>query len=406
MKLAYLTNQYPSISHSFIRREIEALERRGCAVTRYSVRKSEHGDLSEEDRREAAKTTTIIDAGAASLVEAMLSSVFARPLSSVAAILTAIAIGWRSDAGLLRHFFYAGEALALATWLRRDGLTHVHAHFGTNSATVAMFASRVNASTFSFTVHGPEEFDKPAAISLPRKIKAAAFVAAVSSFGESQLRRLVEPSFWDRLRIIPCGVEKTFYDGPIGPPDTPAKFVCVGRLSEQKGQLTLIEAAAAVKQRGGDFTLALVGDGEMRGAIEAAIARHGLGDCVTLVGWKSPAEVRREIEQARAFVLPSYAEGLPVSIMEAMTLERPVISTYVAGIPELVIPGLTGWLAPAADAAALADAMMAAINATPQVLDAMGKAGKERVLARHDIDKIAATLEQAFDEVLSRGAPR
>ncbi len=403
MKLAYLINQYPSISHSFIRREIQALERQGVQIARFAIRSSESGSIAEEDRREADKTRRIVGAGASALAGAMIASLALRPAGSLAAIRRAFAFGWRSESGLLRHLFYAGEALALASFLRRDGLFHVHAHFGTNSATVALLAARVNAATFSMTVHGPEEFDKPRLISLTQKIKAASFVAGVSSFGISQLRRLVEPEYWERIRIVRCGVEKAFYEGGSPPPPPDARFVCIGRLSEQKGQLTLIEAAVEVKRRGGRFHLKLIGDGEMRGDIEASIARHDLASEIELLGWRTPAEVRREIEGARALVLPSYAEGLPVSIMEAMALERPVISTYIAGIPELVVPGENGWLVPAGDAGALAAAMLEAIGASRARIADMGRAAKLRVLARHDIDRVAADLKTIFAEFVDQG---
>jgi len=400
MKLAYLINQYPSISHSFIRREIEALERAGVAVVRFSIRSSAHGNIAEEDRREAAKTRTIVGASPASLALAMARSLVFRPAKSAAAILEALRIGMKSEAGLMRHAFYAAEALALAGWMRAERLSHIHAHFGTNSATVAMLAAKIAGATFSFTVHGPEEFDKPGLIALARKIRAAKFVAGVSSFGVSQLRRLVPPEYWDRIRIVPCGVEKSFHEGEAAPLPAGAHFVSVGRLCEQKGQLTLIEAAAEARRRGGKFHLTLIGDGEMRGDIEAAIGRARLDAEVTLAGWKTPAEVRAAIEKARAFILPSYAEGLPVSIMEAMALARPVISTYVAGIPELVLPGETGWLAPAADAGKLADAMMAAIAASPGRIAEMGRAGRERAIGRHDIDEIAQKLKALFNEAM------
>jgi glycosyltransferase involved in cell wall biosynthesis len=267
-----------------------------------------------------------------------------------------------------------------------------------------MLAAVVNDATFSMTVHGPEEFDKPGQIGLARKIEAASFVAAVSSFGMSQLRRFVDPENWDRIEIVPCGIEKSFHEDARAMPNAKARFVCVGRLCEQKGQLTLIEAAAEARRRGADFELALVGDGEMRGDIEAAVSRLGLERVVSLVGWKTPAEVRAEIESSHAFILPSYAEGLPVSIMEAMALGRPVISTYVAGIPELVLPGENGWLAPAGDAAALADAMTAALEAPAGRLAEMGAAARARALARHDVDAVAQRLAALFSRVQERRA--
>jgi glycosyltransferase involved in cell wall biosynthesis len=175
--------------------------------------------------------------------------------------------------------------------------------------------------------------------------------------------------------------------------------VCVGRLSEQKGQLLLIEAARLLAERGCGFELVLAGDGEMRSEIAAAIARAGLEDKVRITGWIDGAGVREEMLAARALVLPSFAEGLPVVIMEAMALHRPVISTYVAGIPELVRPGVDGWLVPAGDAAALADAMQDCLDAPAAALERMGAAAHKRVLERHDVDKAAAMLAGMFGGV-------
>lgn len=404
MRIAYLINQYPSVSHTFVRREIEALERQGVEISRFAVRRSKEAFLSEADKAEAARTRQVLSLGAGGFARAAVAGFLAAPLPALLALIEALRFGWRSESGLLRHKIYWLEALIVAKWMREEGLTHVHAHFGTNSATVALLAAGIVRAGFSLTVHGPEEFDKPGLIGLARKIEAARFTVGVSSYGVSQLRRLVGPAFWERIRQVHCGVEKDFYDGASASPASPPAFVCVGRLSEQKGQLTLVEAAATLKREGRDFTVRFVGDGEMRAVIEAAAREAGVVDRITLLGWKSPRDVRDEIERARAFVLPSYAEGLPVSIMEAMALSRPVISTYVAGIPELVIPGETGWLAPAADAGALAASMRAALDASPQTLDAMGRAGKARVIRRHDADSEAGKLKALFAEAMGSRA--
>ncbi|MEL6323986.1 MAG: glycosyltransferase family 4 protein, partial [Pseudomonadota bacterium] len=269
--------------------------------------------------------------------------------------------------------------------------------FGTNSATVAMLAAMLDEErTFSVTVHGPEEFDKPGLISLPEKIKSAAFVAGVSSFGVSQLRRHADFDDWDKLAQVHCGIERSFWEGAPAKQFGSKTFVSVGRLAEQKGQMTLVRACGLLKERGRTFSLRLVGDGELRGPLEAAITDLGLKDSVQILGWKTPTQVREEILKARAFVLPSYAEGLPVSIMEAFSLNTPVISSYVAGIPELVRPGENGWLAPAADEEALADAMADCLDASEQKLAEMGRAGKARTLERHDMDTIAAQLARLF----------
>lgn len=399
MRIAYLVNQYPGISHSFIRREIQALERQGVSIARFSIRRAKSGVIADEDKAEAAQTRTILDAGLPSLATAIGRSLAFRPLRSLAALAQGLRLGWRSEAGIARHLIYWAEAMVLADWLARERLTHVHAHFGTNSATVAMLAARIARGGFSMTVHGPEEFDKPGLIALAEKIKAARFVIAVSNYGASQLRRLAPPSEWSRIKVVRCGVEASFHEGARLPP-SPDRFSCVGRLSAQKGQITLIEAAAILKKRGHAFKVSLVGDGEMRKDIEDAADRVGVRDRISFCGWRTPAEVRSEIESSRALVLPSYAEGLPVSIMEAFFLERPVISTYVAGIPELVTPGKNGWLTPAGDAEALAGAMAEALTIDNATARRMGADGKARALALHDIDKIAVSLKVYFQEAL------
>ena len=397
MQIGYLVNQYPGISHSFVRREIQALERLGAPIRRYAIRPPKQSVVAPEDEAEGSVTRHIVTAGIGEIVRSTVSSVLRTPLRAVGALFESIRLGWRSEAGLARHGLYFVEALVLADWMRRDGVEHLHAHFGTNSATVALLAARISGAPFSFTVHGPEEFDKPGLISLRQKIEQAAFVVAISSFGRSQLRRLVDSSHWDKLEIVHCGVEDAFFEGDEAPLDEANRFVCVGRLCEQKGQLTLIEGAARLKQMGEAFTLVLVGDGEMRAEIQQAAEQMDVADRVEFAGWKTPQEVREAIEASRAFVLPSYAEGLPVSIMEAFLLGRPVISTYIAGIPELVEDGENGWLAPAGDAEALALAMREALQVPDAAILEMGRRGKAKTRDRHSIDVEAAKLKSLFE---------
>lgn len=402
MRIGYLVNQYPGISHSFIRREIEALERRGCTALRYSIRAARDEIIAPEDKAERAKTRIILNRGGPALIlDAMRLGVL-RPGPAMSALAVALRLARRSETGLARHFIYWIEAATLAAWLRADGAQHLHAHFGTNSATVALLAARMSGLSFSFTVHGPEEFDKQGPIHLADKIKAATFVAAVSDFGVSQLRRLCPPDDWSKIIRVRCGVEPAFYANREPTHGASDRFVCVARLSAQKGLSTLLEAAAILKRRDAPFSIRIIGDGELREMLAASARRLNVADCVEFAGWKTPAEIAGELETARAFVLPSYAEGLPVSIMEAFFLEKPVISTSVAGIPELVVHGENGWLAPASNAEALADAMSAALNASADQLRAMGAAGKRRALARHDIDREAARLAEAFSAAIAQ----
>ncbi len=154
--------------------------------------------------------------------------------------------------------------------------------------------------------------------------------------------------------------------------------------------------------QGIQFDVVLAGDGEMRNVIDAFIAAHKLQSWVHVTGWISSAEVREQILASRALVLPSFAEGLPVVIMEAMALQRPIISTYVAGIPELVHSGVHGWLVPAGDVEALMAAMQACIETSEGTLATLGAAARERVLVFHDSDKEACKLAKLF-QIVARG---
>lgn len=396
MRVAYLVNQYPKVSHSFIRREILALERQGIEVQRIAVRGWD-GDLADPaDRRERERTRYLMREGLGPLVPAAARALQAEPARFGAALALAARMGWRADRPLPVHGVYLAQACRLLQWLRESGATHLHAHFGTNPAEVAMLTHALGGPPWSFTVHGPEEFDRPVALHLGEKLRRAAFAVAVSSYGRSQLYRWVEHRHWYKLHVVHCGLDPDFLAAQPLPPAAAPRLVCVGRLCEQKGQLLLLQAAARLMQRGVDFELVLAGDGEMRGEVQALIDTLGLAGRVRITGWISGADVREHLLAARALVLASFAEGLPVAIMEAMALRRPVIATMVAGIPELVRDGEHGWLVPAGDVEALASAMQACLRLEPDALARMGEAARRCVLERHDVDVEAARLAALF----------
>lgn len=398
LRVAYIVNQYPKVSHSFIRREILALERQGIEVLRIALRGWDAELVDAEDKAEQALTLYVLRQGGLALLAAMLRTLAASPGRFLSALRLALRMGRRADRPLFVHLIYLLEACRLLPWLREYGARHLHAHFGTNSAEVAMLTHALGGPPYSFTVHGPEEFDKPRFIGLGEKIRRSAFVVAISSYGRSQLYRWVGHEQWPKMHVVHCGLERTFHEmAPVPIPETP-RLVCVGRLCEQKGQLLLIEAASRLAENGIDFELVLAGDGEMRDEVEALTARHGLGNRVRITGWISAERVREEILASRGLVLPSFAEGLPVVIMEAMALRRPVLSTYVAGIPELVRHGEEGWLFPAGSVDELASAMEMFLATSPVELASMGGAAYRRVLARHDIDTEAAKLAKLFGE--------
>ncbi len=394
--VAYFVNQYPKVSHSFIRREILALERQGVAIERFALRGWDAALADAEDLLEQKRTRYVLGGGLLPLLAALFLRFCGSPLRFLRALALALRMSRRGERSMPYHLAYLAEACRMLPWLRRCGASHVHAHFGTNSAEVAMLAHALGGPPYSFTVHGPEEFDKAQALSIGEKVKRSAFVVAISSFGRSQLYRWLEHAQWPKVKLVHCGLERAFHEDALTPPPAAARLVCVGRLCEQKGQLLLVEAATRLVARGLRFELVLVGDGELRGAIEALIEKHALSKCMRITGWLGSRAVREELLAARGLVLPSFAEGLPVAIMEAMALGRPVLSSAVAGIPELVHAGENGWLIPAGDVDALATALEDFLSRAPEELSAMGDAARRRVLERHSVDREAAKLAALF----------
>ena len=394
--IAYLVNQYPKVSHSFIRREITGLEACGIRVTRFAIRTCSSELVDEADQLELKKTRCILDVGIVGLLLNLLRAAITKPVNFLSSLWLTLKIGWGSERGVLLHLAYLAEACVLFSWCLDLGIDQVHAHFGTNSTTVAMLCRSLGGSPYSFTVHGPEEFDKAKIIALEEKIQRAAFVVAISSFGKSQLYRWCDHQNWSKIHVVHCGIDQMFLRQPHTPvPDCP-RLVCVGRLSEQKGHLLLIETASQLAAEGLQFKLVLVGDGELRPQIENMIAKLGLQNHIEITGWASNGEVKQQILDSRAMVLPSFAEGLPVVIMEALALGRPVISTYVAGIPELLEPGGCGWLVPPGSVEALTTAMREALQLPTSELEQMGNVGVQRVTQQHNVSVEASKLAVLF----------
>jgi colanic acid/amylovoran biosynthesis glycosyltransferase len=249
--------------------------------------------------------------------------------------------------------------------------------------------------TYSFTVHGPDELLEPTALSFPLKIEHAAFVIAISQYCKQFLLEYAPPGCGDKLSIARCGLALEEFSSPKTIPETSHMLVCVGRLCPQKGQILIPRAAALLRDQFPDLKIILVGDGEIREALEAQIKVHKVEDIVELRGWVENRSVLDLVGSSRALLLPSYAEGLPVVIMEALALGTPVISTTIAGIPELVDEEC-GWLFPAGDEEQLVDAMRAALECPPIVLEKMAQAGRNRVTKLHDRRTLAGILYERF----------
>ncbi|CAA9892534.1 Colanic acid biosynthesis glycosyltransferase WcaL [Candidatus Methylobacter favarea] len=401
IRIAYLVSQYPKVSHSFIRREILALEVEGVEVERISIRGWDGELVDAVDLQERDKTRYALKKGVSGLLPAVFKVFFNSPVRFLKTLSVAIKMGIRADRYWPYHLVYLAEACQILVWLKNSKAQHMHVHFGANATEVALLVRSLGGPPYSFTVHGPEEFDKPEFIKLAEKIEASTFVVAISSYCRSQIFRWIKYPQWSKVKEVHCGIEGTFHDIAPVPLSARPKLVCIGRLCEQKGQLLLIDAVNILAKKAVDFELVLGGDGDMRAELEAQIKSYGLEQKVRITGWISSDQVRDEILSSKALVLPSFAEGLPVVIMEAMALRRPVISTYIAAIPELVITGENGYLFPAGDVYALADALEKLLKLSNQKIQQMGESAYARVIERHSVDKEAKKLAQLFRDEIS-----
>ena len=397
-RLAYLTTEYPKVSHTFIRREIQELERRGYDITRISIRRCSDALKDAADVEEDRKTLYCLDRSILYLMWATIVQLCAQPARWRRAFAATLTMWRRSDRGIVAHIAYLMEACMLARWLRHNDLHHVHVHFGTNSAAVARLIRLLCGISYSVTVHGPNEFDAPLGLSLAEKLMDAEFIVAISDFCAAQVRRWLPHDHWNKLHIVRCTIGPQFFGRITTISESSRTLVCVGRLSAQKGQYLLIDAMKVLCSRGIEAHLLLAGDGEMRAELQEHIARCGLQQHITITGWVNEQEVREHLMNARALVQPSFAEGLPVVIMEALAMGRPVITTMVAGIPELVRHHENGWLITAGNVAELADAMEEALRAPAERLNDMGLAGRERVRQMHYTPVEVEKLDQLFRE--------
>lgn len=395
MRVGYIVSEYPKVSHTFIRREIAAVEACGIDIVRISIRDGGQ-TVDPSDRVEHAQTIRLLDGGASGLLLAGLRCLLRSPARTIRTFWLACRMGMGADRPMPVHWIYFLEAAVVADLVRKQAISHLHAHFGSNPAEVAMLAAQLSDITFSFTAHGTVETDNARAIGLPAKIGASAFVVAVSHYGRAQMMRWIPPDQWSRVHVVHCGLGPEYIDSPRPETETGTNLLAVGRLSEEKGHICLVHAFARLLQAGVNARLVLAGDGPLRGIIERRCIDLGIADRVRITGWVSGDQVRQLLLESRALVLPSFAEGLPVVLMESLALGRPVVSSWVAGVPELVQAGQNGWLVAPGDEDALCQALQDCLNTPADKLTSMGEAGRTAVRLRHDARLEGARLAKLF----------
>ncbi len=391
--IAYLTGEYPRATDTFIQREVASLRGQGVTVLTCSIRKTGQEHLvGEEQRAEAAETFYVIQAARnlGYLTGCHLRALTRDPRRYFSALRFAVRTSAPGARAFLYQLFYFFEAVVLADHLRRNGVRHLHNHIAKASCTVAMLTSRVSGIPFSFTLHGPDIFFEPERWRLDAKISEAKFVACISHFCRSQAMAFSHKDDWDKLHIVHCGVDPVRYQGR----DVTRQgnqLLFVGRLAGVKGVPLLLETMRTLGQEFPNLRLVLVGDGPERAVLEQQAKEMGVSDAIMFAGYKSQSEVATILMESDALVLPSFAEGVPVVLMEAMAANLPVVSTRVAGIPELVEDKVSGVLVPPGDVTALCAGLRQVLS-DGDLRIRMGAEGYKKVTAEFDVEREAAWL--------------
>jgi glycosyltransferase involved in cell wall biosynthesis len=396
---AYLLSRYPAVSHTFFLNEIAGLKQHGVLIETASINAPDrpHAGLPEEEQDAFANTFYIKKQPISSIFSTVLLTALARPL----VIIRALATAFELEPGHLPHtlyaFFYVVEAIVLGAWMKQHRLTHLHIHFAGPVASVGMIAARAWKFPYSLTVHGPDEFFDQKEMALAKKIHAASFVICISEFCRSQLMRLTSPAAWSKFSVVRLGISPALatLEPALSKPDLPLRILCTGRLVGAKGQAVLLLALAELVRRKHAVHLVFIGDGADRQHLETIVNERDLRSHVTFAGAQNHDRVLEMLRSADLFVLPSFAEGVPVALMEAMAMGVPCISTFVGGIPELIRHEQDGLLVPAGSVLELTQAVERLLT-NPLDRNRFRDSARERVLEHYNLPKNLKLLAEIF----------
>ena len=402
-RIAYLSSEYPCVSQTFIRREITGLEQMDFSILRIGIRA---GDVlvDQDDIAEAEKTRYLVNDDVLRLTRLLLRGLLLAGRRIFRAAGATLTLSRASDRGILRHAAYLIESLILRAVLEEEKVQHLHVHFGNNAAALALICRLAGGPTYSVTIHGPDEFDAPIGFSLGLKAAHASFLIAITNYCAAQIKRWVPYRDWGKVHVVHCTVDESWF-APRSRTQPSKDIVCVGRLVANKAQILLVDAFSDAVRQGIEGNLILVGDGEMREEIESRARDLGVSDRIEITGWLSSSEIRQIFQRSRGLALASFAEGLPVVIMEAMATGIPVVSTRITGIPELVIEGETGWLVTAGDQEELTAALVRLTTASDEVVREMGEKSRERAFERHSSTQLTLLADHFARHLANLVAP-
>jgi colanic acid/amylovoran biosynthesis glycosyltransferase len=395
------------VSMVWIVHEIQRLRQLGFEIQVASINAPDAplAKMTPAEQEESHHTYYIKKHGISGAIQAHFYTLLTRPFSYFRGLWFAISLGKFDLKKMLYGFFYFIEAIMVGEWLRRQQLSHLHIHLGTSGATVGMIAMRTFPITYSITVHGPQDFYDVQGYYLTQKVHYAKFICCISHYTRSQLMAFSPPTQWHKLEVSRLGVNSQFFT-PRPFRQQPATFeiLCVGRLVPVKGQYLLIAAVEQLLAQGYSLRLRLVGDGcereRLEHAVKASVNNNQENQGVIFEGAINQEQLLKLYQQTDIFVLPSFAEGLPVVLMEAMAMEIPCVTTHITGIPELIENGKQGILVAPSDQEALITAL-ALLMDKPQLRHQLGIAAKAKVLHQYDLEKNTAKLAALFQKYLS-----
>lgn len=382
--IGYLCSEYPAISHTFIFREIESLRKAGMTVHTASIRKPSNLQvMTSAEQAEAAGTLMVLSTPLPLMLGAHLHCLKKNPAGYLRMAATSLKLLFSGPKSPIKAVAYFAEAAILLQWIHRHGITHIHEHFANPTAIVAILMKSYGGVSYSISVHGPDIFYTVDSAMLAEKIRHAAFVRCISHYCRSQIMRISEPQTWHKHHIVRCGVDPDQYTPRPEPHNSVPSILCVGRLVPAKGQYILLEACALLKKEGLRFQLTIIGEGPDKLILEKAAASGNMNGSVTFTGALGQDKVRDYYDRADLFVLASFAEGVPVVLMEAMAKEIPVISTRITGIPELIEHEKEGLLATPGDEKDLACQIRKLLN-NPQQRRDLGVSGRKKVMTLYN----------------------
>jgi glycosyltransferase involved in cell wall biosynthesis len=406
--ICYVTSHYPAVSHTFVMREVIGAREAGVQVETVSVHRAEAQHLlADVDRQEAARTWSIFPLDKAAFAVVHARALLTHPNAYWRVLRSALEAAPGGLRAKLWQVFYFAEGISLWDHAKRVEAHHLHAHLANVATDVCWWASSFGKLAepakrwmWSFTMHGSTEFYSTERFNLRRKVVAADAVICVSEFTRSQLMYLSTPEHWEKLRVVHSGADLERYQ--LGAPhDRPCFGVlCVSRLVPGKGLELLVDAIAVLAERGTEAQLTVVGDGPLEPSLRARAEQLGVADRVLLEGAVGQDDMPLYYREADVFCLPSFAEGVPVVLMEAMASGRPVVATRIAGIPELVEDGTSGLLVAAGNLSELVGALER-LAAAPDLRAEMGVAGRKKIEESFDARRCAAQVAEVFKEMAS-----